>query len=246
MRDDCSEIVARIVESLSGKLSKAVSLVSGEKRDNPTWRQRSAAKKHCWGACHSLACIFSGLISLDNEVLIASCFKGVQQLITCIELSPPLNEKIALASISALCELGKQQLAELTGKSGLLGDSLGTCIHRLYEHETQSLSAFSSKLFEETERYLFHLLSSASIMDASIVLKRDDCTQSSLSFLYGWMVEKDLAGSAFEIFALALQRRGFMSSDVSLEQNFASRSLQQYKKSQILSSNDLELDDAEI
>ena len=82
-----------------------------------------------------------------------------------------------------------------------------------------------------------HILASASILDASIVLKRDDESESTLPFLYTWMVQKDLDGRAFEIFALALQRRGILlsESDVSLEQSFASRSLQQYKKNDIIS-----------
>ena len=99
------------------------------------------------------------------------------------------------------------------------------------------------------EQYLCHVLSSASIMDASIVLKRDDGSESMLSFLYTWMIQKDLDGRAFEIFALALQRRGILlsASDVSLEQSFASRSLQQYKRNNFLSlTDDSELDDAEI
>eukprot|EP00980_Cylindrotheca_fusiformis_P030977 scaffold25694_cov127-Cylindrotheca_fusiformis.AAC.8 len=72
-----------------------------------------------------------------------------------------------------------------------------------------------------------------------------DCSESILSFLYSWMVSKDLEGSAFEIFALALHRRGLMSSNVSLEQNFASRSLQQYKKkrNESMFSENLDFDD---
>lgn len=68
-------------------------------------------------------------------------------------------------------------------------------------------------------------------------MKRDDFSKPTLSFLYGWMVENNVDGRAFEIFALALQRPGLMS-DVSLEQSFASRSLQQYKKDQYLSLTD--------
>ena len=87
------------------------------------------------------------------------------------------------------------------------------------------------------------MLSSASILDANIVLKRDDFSRSTLDFLYGWMVENDVEGRAFEIFAFALQRPGLLS-DVSLEQNFASRALQQYKKYQPSATQDAaELDD---
>ena len=104
--------------------------------------------------------------------------------------------------------------------------------------------SISSKLASEMEEYLKHMLVSASIFDASVVLKRDDCTETMLSFLYRWMVTKSLDGKSFEIFALALQRRRLMSSDVSLEQNFASRSMQQYKRNSILPlQNNSEFDD---
>jgi hypothetical protein len=88
---------------------------------------------------------------------------------------------------------------------------------------------------KERQLLLLHLLISASILDAYVVLKRDDFSKPTLDFLYGWMVENDVDGRAFEIFALALQRPGLISSsDVSLEQNFESRALQQYKKDQSL------------
>jgi hypothetical protein len=85
---------------------------------------------------------------------------------------------------------------------------------------------------KERQLLLLHLLISASILDAYVVLTRDDFSKPTLDFLYGWMVENDVDGRAFEIFALALQRPGLILSDVSLEQNFASRALQQYKKVQ--------------
>lgn len=110
------------------------------------------------------------------------------------------------------------------------------------QYDRQSIKV-SPKQILETERCLRKLLSAASIQDASVVLRRTDCSESILSFLYTWMVDKNMEGSAFEIFALALQRRGLMCTNVSLEQSFASRSLQQYKKTQLLSVEDLEYDD---
>jgi hypothetical protein len=99
-------------------------------------------------------------------------------------------------------------------------------------------------VLKERQLLLLHLLISDSILDAYVVLKRDDFSKPTLDFLYGWMVENDVDGRAFEIFALALQRPGLISSDVSLEQNFASRALQQYKKDQSLTvTNDYDVDD---
>lgn len=125
--------MARIIEGLSGKLCKALNLVSDNAKGSLTWRQRSTAKKHCWGASHSLSCIFKGLVLPDHYALTASCSEGVRLLIVCVDKFYSLNEKIALASMSAICGLDKQQLAELAGKSGILGEALGTCIPRLYQ-----------------------------------------------------------------------------------------------------------------
>jgi hypothetical protein len=91
----------------------------------------------------------------------------------------------------------------------------------------------SSKVQDETEMLLSHLLLSASILDAWNVLVKEDISKSTLDFLYEWMVERDdLDARAFEIFALAFQRSGLSLDHVSLEQKFASRALQQYKKIQ--------------
>lgn len=85
---------------------------------------------------------------------------------------------------------------------------------------------------------LSHLLLSASIVDAWNVLKKEDISRSTLDFLYEWMVERDdLDARAFEIFALAFQRSGLSLDFISLEQKFASRALQQYKKIQVLTSS---------
>jgi hypothetical protein len=96
----------------------------------------------------------------------------------------------------------------------------------------------SSKVQDETEMLLSHLLLSASILDAWNFLKKEEISKSTLDFLYEWMVERDdLDARAFEIFALAFQRSGLSLDYVSLEQNFASRALQQYKKIQVLSTS---------
>jgi hypothetical protein len=106
-------------------------------------------------------------------------------------------------------------------------------------------AAISAKVLKESQLLLRHLLAAASISDAFVVLKRDDFSQPVFEFLYTWMVENEVDGRAFEIFALALLRPGLHWSDVSLEQSFASRALQLYKKDQIIEvSNDAD-DDAD-
>lgn len=133
MTPEATRILGTIVDDLSCKLSNTLESLSNGKKETLTWKQRSAAKKHGWGACHSLACIFKGLSVLDNSVLSSSCSEGVRQLILCMEKFYFLNEKITLSAMAALCDLDTQHLAELTGKSGILGEAVATCINRLYE-----------------------------------------------------------------------------------------------------------------
>ena len=84
-------------------------------------------------------------------------------------------------------------------------------------------------------------MKSASISDAYVLIKSEDVNKATLAFLYEWMVEKFVGdGRVFEIFALAFQRPGLRLDCVSLEQNFASRATQLYKKKQQVASNEID------
>eukprot|EP00980_Cylindrotheca_fusiformis_P030976 scaffold25694_cov127-Cylindrotheca_fusiformis.AAC.7 len=138
MTQEGIEILGNIVDGLSLKLSNTLESLSGEKKATLTWKERSAAKKHGWGACHSLGCIFKSLSGLDDPFFAACCSQAVSQLILCIEKFYSLNEKIALSAIGALCEVNTQNLAELSAKSGMLGEAIATCIGRLYRSEADT------------------------------------------------------------------------------------------------------------
>jgi hypothetical protein len=86
----------------------------------------------------------------------------------------------------------------------------------------------------QNQQFLRHLLDSASITDASKVLNDEQITTQTIGMLYSWMVEQPLHARAFEIFAIALQRPGKWSKNVSFEQQFASRALQKYKQARNL------------
>jgi hypothetical protein len=231
---ESSESLCFILDSLSQKVSRTFALASNAERGGLSWKQRSVAKKHGWGACHSLSQLFQAFSVLEDQSLITSCSGAVRQLIACVEKLSLLSEKVAVSAMAALRDLKPLQLAAVTGKSGMVGEALASCSVRLYYADTQQNSV-SPKVLGESQLLLQHLLASASISDATVALKRDDFSRSVLDFFYTWMVENDVDGRAFEIFAMALQRPGLiLSSDVSLEQNFASRALQQYKKNQSL------------
>lgn len=127
------KVLGGIVDDLSGKISNTLDSLSDGKKGSLTWKQRSAAKKHGWGACHSLGCIFKGITMLDNTHLVVSCTQGVSQTIFCIQRFHASHEKIALSAMAAICDLSMQHLAELGGNSGILGDAITTCINLLHQ-----------------------------------------------------------------------------------------------------------------
>ena len=71
---------------------------------------------------------------------------------------------------------------------------------------------------------LKHLVESASIVDAAIVISCEEIADSWMENLYEWMVSKSCSARAFDIFALALQRPG-LYVPVAVERKFANLSM---------------------
>lgn len=237
-----SQSLLGVLDGLTERVARAVALASKEKQSSMSWKERSTAKKHGWGACHSLGRVLGSITVLSESSIEQSLFRGVEQLIQCLKQAPLLSEKVILAAMAALRALKPLQLVGVTGKSGLVGDALVCCCLLLFTEEQ------NNRFAEEGSLLLSHLLSCASISDVTGVLKQEDFSKSILESLYRWMVEHQMEGRTFEIFALGLQRPGLSvaaSDNVSLEQRFASRALWQYKKEQslTLNSDDQEEDD---
>lgn len=132
--------------------------------------------------------------------------------------------------MTALRALTPSQLTAVVGKGSLIGDGLAACILLLCAH-SQDDGVGNSKLTNEANVLFSYLLESASINDVVVAMKKEDFTKAVMNFVYTWMVEHDVDGRAFEIFAMAFQRPGLALSDhVSMAQNFASRAMLQHKK----------------
>lgn len=223
------------MNALAERVDQIVALSAEDRRSQLNWKARLALKKHGWGACHSLNSVLSSLDAIEDPALLQSSLRAVRALVVCLQHADLLAEKVVCSVMLALRGLEPSQLVAVTGKTGLVGDSLVCCCRMLAG--TPEPKAVG-RLLTEAGLLLPHLLSSASISDAIVALRHEDFTKPVLDFLYGWMVERGVEGRAFEIFALALQRSGLPSSqDVSVEQNFASRALVQYKKEQRISLN---------
>ena len=235
------ELLVETIQSLTGKLWNTLHVaLNEEQKADMTWKERSAAKKHGWGACHSLGLVFEGLsvrIFEECKELVSACSKAVHCLIHCPCHYTALNEKVVLAAMSAICHLPSNFLTLRDSQEMDLGDALKTSI--LIFESTQDAridngKVITSKLATENENFLRHLLNSASIADAAEVLRDELITTQTLCMLYSWMVERlevdGVSAHAFDIFAVALQQPGRWTASVGLEQQFTSRALQKYKQ----------------
>lgn len=227
-----SQSLIHVIEGLSLRVTRTLAMTSRERQTTMSWKERSAAKKHGWGASFSMGRVLTSIKTFDDSNLERAVLYAVEQLVLCIQDATLLPEKVVLAAISSLCALQPWQVIHFTCKSGLVGNALANCCHLVFADESRP------RLREEGSRLLSLLLPCASISDATSVLKHLEVSPSLLESLYHWMVEKEMDGRAFEIFALGLQRPVLATVyDVSLEQRFASRSFLQYKKEQSMSLN---------
>jgi prophage maintenance system killer protein len=225
-----TELLVPIIHVLASKIYSALAVVlNWEAKASLTWKQRSSAKKHGWGACHALRIIFQG-ISEDYLEAQTSLRKAIscafKYLVLCQEYFNTLNQKVVGAAIMAISCLPVQLLETIGAETELVGVSLANAILMLLDKDVDLSSS-------QIETVLLQLLRSASISDAYYVVMNERIAASTFDALYSWMVkqgEEALNARAFEIFALALQRSRRWSNSVALEQKFASRAMRKNKQ----------------
>jgi hypothetical protein len=81
------ELLVETIDFLTQKLWNTLHVALNEEQKTAmTWKERSAAKKHGWGACHSLGLVFEGLwdrMFEESTMLASACSKAVQCLVLC-------------------------------------------------------------------------------------------------------------------------------------------------------------------
>ena len=217
-------LVVNIANALSFRIARSVAVACQDEQVIMTWKERSSSTKHGWGACHSLGRIFNAMT--DAIPALNNAFRRcVEQLGQCILRARTLSDKVVLGAMAALCELKPLCLVHIAGMTGMLGEPLaGVCMLTFRDHS-------SPKFVQQGHLLLSHLLFCATIADVAVFLKNEEVSRPMLDSLYHWMVENEMEGRTYEIFALALQAPSLASrNDVSLEQRFVSRALMQYKK----------------
>jgi hypothetical protein len=237
-----TEVLSQVVACLNEKLSFALTVALNEDvKAKLTWKQRSRAKKHGWGACHSLGQIFQALPNQGAEEasIAAECSYAFQNLVICLGNYDIVNVKMIMAAMEAICNFPPDWMIYLAPNKGIVGTALTNAILLLFmskdgNHQKPRPDRIlvAENLVKWNESLLRYLLRSFSISDAKFVLTDERISSEELSIFYHWLVEQDqdqVDASVFENFSLGLSSLHRWSDSIALEQNFASRAVQMYK-----------------
>ena len=131
-----AEILSSLISELLNSLAISVESLSTAP-DSLTWKKRGVLMKYGCGVCHSLGCIFVGLINIKSDGLKNSCSKAIHQLVACMERFRSLSHKMSLSAMAALGNLSSDNLSQLCEGSGFLGAGIATCSCLLVEVRNQ-------------------------------------------------------------------------------------------------------------
>ncbi len=206
--------------------------------ESRSWKQRSNAKKHAWGACQALLPIFRFVTIIVNG---ASSGEGTRTalvyLIQCLEHMDRINEKILVGAAATLAAVPVDIWFSVSVQVGqsIPGICLATCLTKAGPASTKSGTR------EKIDRILEVLL--ACIDDNGILtcLDHADLSQETIQFLYTWMVDHDVGAQVYESFGRILPL-SHLRSDVSMIQKFQSRAIFEARKAR-RSFNQSEQDD---
>lgn len=126
-----------------------------------TWKQRSASRKHAWGAAFALGQIIEAIDDMSRYQ------SNIVRLLECVAKADHLHDKIVFASSAAL-----QRVAEVTFAKPAFFESLveaeKLCLTKLYPRSYQPSRPQSGDYFEPL---LLHLLRSSSQHQCDLLLK---------------------------------------------------------------------------
>lgn len=233
----------RIVDNLNAKIGEAIRASNAKL----TWKQRSSAKKHGWGACNSLSLVLPSAVATSDAETLAAAREAYRSLAACIMQSDTMNEKVVLSAANAICAVPKAAMVEVSHRTGLTGPVLGHCLVRVVRKEMVSRvfqTRFPNLLVRQASRnrrppsrivdaltkLMGCLLGFTTISDAYELLRLPSVDSHHLEFLYQWMMDENVDSLPFESFAVALQSQPSLLADVSIEQKFTSRALAKLKE----------------
>jgi hypothetical protein len=206
------------VEKLSEKLRQGM---GGRDSSGLTWKQRSSAKKHGWGCCHSLGLALACDVAINN---LDESRAGCRALQACLEQNAAVTEKTVMASIAAFLRLETYHLEAFSRGTGLVGMVVSCCLTLISDRSA------SSRIRTEVERLLLHTVPILSVFDVCLILRAEATNSSHLEWLYDWMLSNDMNAEPYEKFAIAFDHTNDWDSNIGLEQRFASRAAWGYRE----------------
>ena len=112
---------------LAARIQLVLSEVSSVGVQRPSWRHRSNAKKHAWGACSGLAPLLSNRIASRKSISLNVGY-AIQSLLGCIDQAPYLNVKIVISAVSTLRSISVEVWRCFVGDERVLGSAIRICI----------------------------------------------------------------------------------------------------------------------
>ena len=222
------------ISILTQKLKLALDIAEG-KAVNMSWKQRSFAKKHSWGACHTLGGLLQ-CASSENESNHKLFLPAISQMIHCIQISDRLAEKVTAAAAAALKQIPMDVWTEFCGgMTTIISDGLVACLVVVYEesrgHRTTKLSL---AVRTDIQDLLDQFLAISSADDAISSFSNETISPGTLDFLYSWMVNKGSKSSSFDSIATALTSNDRAGEfEISIEQRFSSRARHERRRERI-------------
>jgi len=183
------------------------------------------SKKQAWGACQTCTPILQFLNNLQCKGQDA-VRNGILQLIYCVEYAEKTNEKITIAAVSSLNEIGKDMWLSISGIDGTRGLCLAACI------KIASLTSLPPGVRQNLHAIMLTILPYLDDHDITIFHVNSIATAGShenVEYLYGWMVENEVGPVLFQEFGKSLCNPS-LCYDVSIIQKFHSRAIYEARK----------------
>lgn len=133
--------VIKVLGSASEILSKRIHLVLLEASGvglERSWRQRSSAKKHAWGACRGLASMLSNRI-VSRKCIARQVEFAIKCLVGCLDQALVLHFKIVSSAVSSLRSVSLDVWQNLSGEESVVGMAIKGCVGILSSPEASRL-----------------------------------------------------------------------------------------------------------
>lgn len=128
------ELFGSVSENLAARIHQVLLDASGVGVDRLTWRQRSNAKKHAWGACRGLRPLLSNSI-MSRKCIAAKVLFAIESLIGCLDQALVLHVKIVSSAVSTLRSISLDVWRHFSSDERIIGNGIKACVEILSSSE---------------------------------------------------------------------------------------------------------------